>query len=180
MTTKDIVYSAVMAALIAVMALFPPITLLSPTPITLQSLGPMLAGSLLGAKRGAYALLIFLLLVAIGLPVLAGLLGGAGMFLTPSSGFMIAWLPAAFVIGWLTEKCWQRFNFIYSFLINVIGGILLVYLIGIPWMALFAKLPLVKACYLALVYVPGDLLKAILASWIAVTFRKYNPIIICH
>lgn len=176
MNIKDLVFSALMSALIAVMALFPPLTLFfSPVPVTLQSLGAMLAGSLLGAKRGAYALLIFLLMVAIGFPVLAGLVGGVGLFLTPSGGFMLSWPVAAWVIGWLTEKFWQRLNFIYLFLINVFGGIILVYLVGIPWMALFAKLSMIKAFYLALVYMPGDLVKAGLAAWIGMTFKKYNP-----
>lgn len=177
-STKDLVLSSLMAALVAVMALFPPITLfLSPTPITLQSLGVMLAGCLLGAKRGAFALILFLLLVAIGMPVLAGLVGGAGLFLTPYGGFLLSWPLVAFVIGWLTEKYWQKINFGRLFLINIFGGVVICFLIGIPWMSYFAKTSLVKTAYLSLMFLPGDIAKALIAAWAANVFKKYYPLI---
>ena len=91
MSTKDIVYIALFAALTAALGLFPPITLpiAGGVPITAQSMGPMLAGALAGAKRGGLALALFALLVAIGLPLMAGGRGGFGLFLTPSGGFTI-------------------------------------------------------------------------------------------
>ena len=77
MTTRDIVLVALFAAIIVVLGMLPPITLgFIPVPITAQSLGVMLAGCILGAKRGAGACLLVVLLVAIGLPVLSGGRGG--------------------------------------------------------------------------------------------------------
>lgn len=73
---RNIVLIALFAALIAVLGLIPKITLMSGVPITAQSLGVMLCGTVLGARRGALAVLLFLLLVALGLPLLAG--GRAG------------------------------------------------------------------------------------------------------
>ena len=73
-------------------------------PITAQSLGVMLAGAILGARRGFAALALFLVLVAVGLPLLAGGRGGLGVFFTPSVGFLLAWPLTAYVIGWLTER----------------------------------------------------------------------------
>lgn len=178
MNTKDLVLTCCMTALIAVMALFPPITLFfAPTPITLQTLGVMLSGSLLGAKRAGMSLLFFLLLLALGIPILAGLVGGIGIFFTPYGGFVLAWPLGAFAIGWLTEKLWQKLNFVICCLINIFGGIVILYLIGVPWMSVFAKLSLLKSCYLAIMYLPGDLLKVVIASWIAMTFKKYQPLI---
>ncbi|AQX26114.1 biotin transport system substrate-specific component [Bartonella sp. Raccoon60] len=82
MTTKDLTYISLFAALYAVLGFFPPIFLpfFLGLPITAQSMGPMLAGSILGAKRGAAASALFLFLVAIGLPLLAGGRGGIGVF----------------------------------------------------------------------------------------------------
>lgn len=178
MNIKDLVYSSLMASLIVIMGFFPGITLFfSPVPITLQSLGVMLAGSLLGAKRGAMAVLIFLLLMIIGLPVLAGLVGGAGFLLTPAGGFLLSWPLAAFVIGWLTEKLWVNIRFYQLILINLLGGTIIMYAIGIPWMAEFAKITLLKAVYLSCVFIPGDLIKVFIASWVAYTFKKYYPLI---
>ena len=72
-------------------------------PITLQTLGVMLVGSLLGARKGALSLLLFLVLVAIGLPLLAGGRGGLGVFAGPSVGCLVAWPIAAWVIGRIVE-----------------------------------------------------------------------------
>ena len=70
MNTRDIVLVALFAAIIVVLGMLPPITLgFIPVPITAQSLGVMLAGCILGAKRGAAAVLLVVLLVAIALHV---------------------------------------------------------------------------------------------------------------
>lgn len=72
MNTRDLVLIALFAAIVVVLGFIPPITLgFIPVPITAQSMGVMLAGCILGARRGALAFLLFLLLVAIGLPVLS-------------------------------------------------------------------------------------------------------------
>jgi biotin transport system substrate-specific component len=105
MTTKDIAYIALFAALTAALAVFPPITIPGiNVPITAQTLGVMLAGSILGARRGGLSLLLFLGLVAAGLPVLAGGRGGLSVFAGPTAGFLGAWPPAAFVIVALVER----------------------------------------------------------------------------
>src|SRR4051794_41965878 len=62
----------------------------------------MLAGSVLGARRGGLALLLFLAVVAVGAPVLSGGHGGLGVFVGPAAGYLYSWPIAAFVIGWLT------------------------------------------------------------------------------
>lgn len=103
---RDIARIAVFAALIVALGLPGSITVGgSGVPITLQSLGVMLAGAVLGARRGSLAVLVVIALVAVGLPVLAGGRGGLGVFAGPTVGFLIGWLPAAAVIGWLTSGC---------------------------------------------------------------------------
>lgn len=85
MSTRDIVYIALFAAITAALGLFPAFSLpVIAVPITAQTLGPMLAGAIAGAKRGALALVLFVVLVAIGLPLLAGGRGGLGIFFGPS------------------------------------------------------------------------------------------------
>ena len=76
---KNIVIIALFAALIAALGLVPKFTLASGIPITAQSMGIMLCGTVLGSRRGALAVLLFLLLVALGLPLLAGGRGGLGV-----------------------------------------------------------------------------------------------------
>lgn len=80
MSTKGIVYIALFAALTAARGSFPPILLpVTGVPITAQSISVMLAGSILGARRGGLAIVLFLILVAVGLPLLAGGKGGIGV-----------------------------------------------------------------------------------------------------
>ncbi|MGQ3294339.1 MAG: biotin transporter BioY, partial [Shinella sp.] len=105
MTTRDIVLVALFAAIIVVLGLLPPITLgFIPVPITAQSLGVMLAGCILGAKRGAGAVLLVLLLVAIGLPVLSGGRGGLAIFASPTGGYLVGWVFGALVCGLIAER----------------------------------------------------------------------------
>ena len=101
---RNLTLVALFAALIAALALIPKFSLGFGVPITAQSLGIMLCGTVLGAKRGALAVLLFLLLVALGLPLLAGGNGGLGAFMLPSSGFLIGFPVAAFVTGLIVEK----------------------------------------------------------------------------
>jgi len=179
MRVNDIVYIALFAAITAVLGLVPPVTLpVIPVPITAQFLGVMLAGSILGASRGGLALLLFIGLVAAGLPVLAGGRGGLGVLLfSPSAGFLLAFPISAFVIGWLTERFWQRLDVVRSFLINVVGGIGVVYALGIPGVALMGDLGLVQAAAGSAVFIPGDIIKAGIAALAAVFVRRGYPLI---
>ncbi|ABM45542.1 hypothetical protein H704_01074 [Bartonella bacilliformis Peru38] len=179
MSTKDLIYIALFAAIYAVLGLFPPILLpfLVGIPITAQSMGSMLAGSILGAKRGALASALFLFLVAIGLPLLAGGRGGIGAFLGAGGGYMIGYPFAAFFIGCMVELFWRRLNFVTLVLINAVGGIGIVYLFGIPWVAYVAQIPLLTALVGSLGFMVGDFLKVLIASSIALTVKKTIPLI---
>ncbi len=178
MTVKDMVYASLFAALTAALGLLPMIAVPGVSaPITAQSLGVMLAGSILGAKRGGLSMLIFIALVAAGLPLLAGGRGGIGIFMGATGGFAIGYILGAFVTGWLTEWMWSRFNFFRAYVASVIGGIGIVYLLGVPWLAAVSKISLSNAAVGSLVFIPGDILKAVLASVIAVSVKKAYPMI---
>ncbi len=178
-TTRDLVHVALFTAFVVVLGLIPPAFLtLFPVPITLQSLGVMLAGSLLGARRGALALLLFLLLIAIGLPVLAGGRGGIGVLLGPSGGFLLAFPLGAYVIGWLTEHLGPgHYNLFYALAFNLIGGILVLYALGIPWLALVAHLGWEKAFFGSLAFVPGDLVKVALTAFVVIGVQRAYPLL---
>jgi biotin transport system substrate-specific component len=175
--TKDLAYVALFAAITAVLGLVPAIQV-GPVPITAQTLGVMLAGSILGARRGFLSQLLFLVLVAIGLPVLPGGGGGLAVFAGATAGYLISWPIAAFVIGLLTERFWARYNVARGVLANVVGGILVVYAIGVPVLKAVAGLPWDDAFWFgAAVFIPGDLVKAVLAAVIAVQVRRSYPVI---
>jgi biotin transport system substrate-specific component len=175
--TKDLAYIALFAAITAVLGLVPALQV-GPVPITAQTLGVMLAGSVLGARRGFLSQLLFLALVAVGLPVLPGGGGGLAVFAGPTAGYLISWPIAAFVIGLLTERVWDRYNVAWGVLANVLGGIVVVYAIGVPVLKAVAGLPWTDALWFgAAVFIPGDLVKAVLAAVIAAQVRRSYPVI---
>lgn len=179
MNTRDIVYIALFAALTAALGLFPPIVipLAAGVPITAQTLGVMLAGGILGSKRGALAMLLLLLLVAIGLPLLSGGRGGPTVFVGPSAGFLIGWVAAAFVVGWLTERFWSRVNVALACSFNLLGGIVVLYAFGVPWLAYTAELSLLNAAIGSAAFIPGDVMKSVLAALIVVTVKRAYPLV---
>jgi biotin transport system substrate-specific component len=175
--TRDLAYIALFAAITAVLGLVPAVQI-GPVPITAQTLGVMLAGSILGARRGFLALLLFLVLVAIGLPVLPGGGGGLAVFAGPTAGYLFSWPVGAFVVGLITERVWARYNFGWGLLANVVGGIAVVYAIGVPVLKFVLALPWSTALWSgAAVFIPGDLIKAVIATAIAVQVRRSYPVI---
>ena len=175
--TRDLAYIALFAAIIAVLGTLPAITV-GPVPITAQTLGVMLAGSVLGARRGFLAVLLFLVLVAVGLPLLSGGRGGLAPFAGASAGYLYSWPVAALVIGWLTERSWDRYNVLRGTVINVLGGIVVIYAVGVPVLKAVAGLQWDDALWAgAAVFIPGDLLKAVIAAAIADTVRRSYPVI---
>ncbi|RFC68958.1 MULTISPECIES: biotin transporter BioY [Mesorhizobium] len=170
MKTRDLVLIALFAALVAVLGLAPPIMLgFIPVPITLQSMGAMLAGSILGAKRGALALLLFVLLVAAGLPVLSGGRGGLAILAGPTGGFILGWILAAWVTGYLAERAIREGQGDFARIAALFGacaagGIITLYAVGMPWVAAVAGTPLSAVAYGSLAFIPGDLLKALAAA----------------
>jgi len=175
--TRDLAYVALFAAIIAVLGTLPAITV-GPVPITAQTLGVMLAGSVLGARRGFLAVALFLVLVAIGLPLLSSGAGGLAPFAGASAGYLYSWPFAAAVIGWLTERSWDRYNVALGMLANVLGGVVVVYAVGVPVLKAVAGLPWDTALWSgAAVFVPGDLVKAFVAAAIADVVRRSYPVI---
>lgn len=136
-------------------------------PITAQSLGVILAGAILGGRRGFAALVLFLALVAVGLPVLPGGRGGLGVFFTPSVGFLLGFPLAAFVVGWLTERGGAPYRLSWGIVSNVVGGIVVLYAAGIAGMAAVTGMSVGAAAVASWIYIPGDLTKVVLAALVA-------------
>ncbi|MBB4930110.1 biotin transport system substrate-specific component [Lipingzhangella halophila] len=175
LTARDAALIAVFAALIAVLSMSFVIPV-GPVPITLQTLGVMLAPSLLGAKRGTLAVLTFLALVAAGLPLLPGGRGGVMPFVGLTGGYMIGWVLGALAIGLLAQRMMPRYRFWGGLGANILGGIVLIYLIGVPWSAYVAQDGLLATIVAAGLFLPGDLAKAVLAAAIATAVFRAYPI----
>ena len=168
---------ALFAALIAALGLIPQITLpfAGGVPITAQTLGVMLAGLILGPWRGALAILVFIAVVALGMPLLAGGRGGLGVFFGPTVGFLVGWPVAAVVIGLLYPALGRLGPMLAGSLACALGGIVVLYAFGIVGLAIVAEMSLLKALLAVLIFIPGDILKAIVAAFINREVRRARP-----
>jgi biotin transport system substrate-specific component len=177
METRTLVRIALFAALIAVLGLFPKfdIPLAGGVPITMQSLGVMLAGVLLGPRRGALAVLLFVCVVLLGAPLLAGGRGGLAVLTGPTAGFLVGWIPGAAVAGWLAGRLSNLSAVAAGALAAAVGGIVIDYLFGIAWLSYAAGLGVSRATLGTLVFLPGDLIKAVATGCVAEAARRLEP-----
>lgn len=171
------VYAALFAALISVLALVPPIPLgFIPVPITVQTLGVMIAGAFLGKKISSISLILFLVLVAIGLPVLPGGRGGLSVLVGPTGGYLLSWPIAAFCIGYATEKVWGSLKVWKMIVIHIVFGVLLINVIGAPFMALITNTSVWAGLVGGVAFLPGDCIKAVIAAIIVWQLKAISPI----
>lgn len=176
LSAQDLARIAVVAGLIAALGLPGTIVVAGAVPVTAQTMGVMLAGSLLGARRGAAAVLLFLGLTALGLPLLAGGRGGLGVFVGPSAGYLVGWVLGAWVIGRLVEAGFPGYSRRRGLLAHCLGGILVVYAVGVPVQAWVTGTSTVLAAAVnAAAFLPGDLVKAVVAVLVADGVHRAMP-----
>jgi biotin transport system substrate-specific component len=179
MTIKDLVRMALFAALIAVLGLIPKIDLpfTAGVPITAQTMGVMLAGLILGAKRGALSVLLFLFVVALGAPVLSGGRGGLGVFFSPTVGFLVGFVAGAWACGFIyaqLKRAMPERKFIAALLACWLGGIVVIYAFGVLGLAFKTDMQMGQALLVTFAFIPGDILKSVLAAWVAQKIQ-YSP-----
>ncbi len=177
MQTRTLVRMALMAALIGALGLVPPVflPLTFGAPITVQNLGVMLAGLVLGARAGAGAVALFVFVVVVlGVPLLTGGRGGLGLLYGPTAGYLLGFIPGAFVTGALFARL-KLSPGLSAFLAATAGGIGVVHLCGIPVLAVVAGIGLPKAALASALFLPGDLLKALAAALIVAGVPKLRP-----
>jgi biotin transport system substrate-specific component len=165
-----LVFASLMAALIAVGAyLSIPI---GPVPIVLQNLFVLLAGLLLGSRWGVAAVAVYLVAGICGLPVFAGGSGGLGRLLGPTGGYLIGFLGAVYLVGIVAERAKGK---VVPELLGMIGGTLVIYLCGVPWLKVVTGMSLNKALAVGMIpFLIGDGLK--IAAAIPIV-RALRPVV---
>ncbi|WP_294928107.1 biotin transporter BioY [uncultured Paracoccus sp.] len=172
---RNIAHIALFAALIAALGLVPKITLAFGVPVTAQTLGVMLAGAVLGARRGFAATLLFVALVALGLPLLAGGRGGLGVFASPTAGFALGFPVAALATGLFVEHVRLPWIGLGAALGAALGGIVVLYPLGAIGMAVVLGESFPTALKLAGAFLPGDLLKAGVTGMLVSALARVRP-----
>ena len=168
---------ALFAALTAALGFVPSVTLISGVPISAQSLGVMLCGTILGKRNGTLAVLLFVLLALIGLPILAGGRGGIGVLLSPTAGFLLGFPVAAFVAGWTVEQLRLPIG-ISATIGAIVGGVFVLYIFGIAGMAIALDKTWIEAAALSLPFLPGDLIKAVLVGVLTASLYRMRPAVV--
>jgi biotin transport system substrate-specific component len=134
---------------------------LQPVPITGQTFGVLLLGALLGSRRGALTVAGYVAAGVAGLPVFAGGASGVSRLFGPTGGYLLGFIAAAWVVGWLSERGWDR-RLLTAAAAMVIGtGV--IYFFGLTWLSFFVGWGRVVSVGLA-PFVIGDLLKLALAA----------------
>lgn len=166
---RGMVYASMFGALTAIGAYI--IIPLPPVPITLQTLFLNLAGALLGGYLGALSQVVYILLGVIGLPVFAGGKAGLGVLFGPTGGYLFGFVLAAFVVGKLIAV--RKHPGLVWVVASMLAGMVIIYILGILQLTLVAKLSVEKAVVVgALPFLPGDIVKIVLASLIYLKTRN--------
>jgi len=142
----------------------------SPVPITGQTIGVVLVGGLLGARRGAMAVLAYLMEGAMGLPVFADMKAGAHVLVGPTAGYLWGFVFAAFLIGYFAEKGWTvkpTMSFLSCFaattLILILGALYLATMVGFNEALVMGFYP----------FLVGDVVKSAVCAGIISGVRKF-------
>ena len=142
---------------------------ISPIPITGQTFGVLLIAMTLGMTRGSGVVLAYLLEGALGLPVFAGGMAGIAKFIGPTGGYLLGFLVAAYLVGYLADKGWDR-GYVKSLTARSLGTAV-IFACGMLWLATFVGTELVIATGL-IPFIPGAIMKIFLAFAILPTLWK--------
>lgn len=156
----------VMAAVIAVSAWFS--VPFYPVPVTLQSLAVLVAGGLLGSRWGPAAVAVYLGAGLVGLPVFHNGTAGLGVLAGPTGGYLIGFLPAAFLMGYAGDVVRTRVKrprvATYVLAAAALPAGAVIHLVGVPWLMFSTQMGLVAALIAGSIpFILGDLVKAAIA-----------------
>ena len=170
LNVKQISLAGLMTAIICVLAPFALPIPVSPVQISLGTLAIYFVLTVLGLKLGTISVIVYILLGLAGLPVFAGFTGGAGKLLGPSGGYILGYIFMALICGFFIDK-WGN-NIFFSFLGFLLGTAVL-YLFGSLWLIYQTSVTFSQAIWAYVVpYIPGDLIKLILAMLLGRQVRK--------
>lgn len=132
-----------------------------PVPVTGQTFGVLLVAALLGSRLGPASVITYLAQGALGLPFFAGGAAGVGVLVGATGGYLTGFVAAAFVVGLLAERGWDRQS--GKCVLMMLLGTAVIYLFGVSWLARFIGLEAALSNGLV-PFIPGDVIKAVLAA----------------
>lgn len=167
-SVRSMVFMAVFAALICVAAPFS--IQVGPIPITLATFAIYLAGAILGGKRGTVAVIVYILLGAVGLPVFSNFNGGFGALIGPTGGYIIGYIPLVLITGVFSDMNSKKH---WTMIVGMLLGTVALYTFGTAWYMILTGKDIASsltAC--ALPFIPGDAIKIACVSAIAIPLKS--------
>lgn len=162
------VFMAIFAAIICIAA--PVSVQVGPIPITLATFAIYLAGAILGGKRGMIAVIVYIMLGAVGLPVFSNFNGGFTALLGPTGGYIIGYIPLVLLTGIFSDMNSKKH---WTMIIGMLLGTVALYTFGTAWFMIMTESSLGRALALcALPFIPGDALKIVCVSAIAMPLKS--------
>jgi biotin transport system substrate-specific component len=142
---------------------------LGPVPLVMQNLFVLLAGLLLGWRWAMASMAVYLLVGVMGIPVFAGGKGGIATLLGPTGGYLVGFMAAATLAGWITSRRAGRLS---RDIAAVVLGSMTIYALGVPWLKLVTAMPWEKAVWIGMLpFLLGDAIKAAAAVALARALR---------
>ena len=172
-STKDLVYIAIFASLLAICSW---ISIDTVVPFTLQTFGVFLTCGLLGGRRGTLSILLYLLMAAVGIPVLAGFTGGLGILLGVTGGYVIGFVLAALLI-WGIERFFGDRLWLLG--VGMVLGMIVCYFFGTVWyMVVYTRTEgtlsvLTALSWCVFPFIIPDAVKIALALALTARLRRY-------
>lgn len=173
LTTLDMTYIGLFACIMAICAW---ISVPGEIPFTLQTMGVFLAVGLLGGKRGTLAVLVYVLLGAVGLPVFSGFTGGIGRLMGATGGYILGFLASALIM-WAVEKLLPKK--LWALVLGMVLGLAVCYAFGTAWfLVVYTKakgaISLMSVLGMCVIpYIIPDLLKIALALVLTKTLKRF-------
>ncbi|MBI5161823.1 MAG: biotin transporter BioY [Micrococcales bacterium] len=134
-----------------------------PVPITGQTLAVLLVGASLGTVRGAVSMIVYALIGVLGVPVFSDAASGAGVLLGPTGGYIIGFIASAALVGWLSERAWDRR--LLKAAATFLAGTVVTFAFGLPWLAVALRIDLPTTLQFGLYpFLLGGLIKAAVAA----------------
>ena len=173
LSTSDL---ALMALFVAVIAICSWISIpLGPVPFTLQTLGVMTAAGILGTKRGTLAVLSYILIGTIGVPVFSGFKGGVGVIVGPTGGFIVGFVFTALIVGLITEITKDKKITVKmaGLIISMVIGDIVCFIVGIIWFVIVTKTNVSAALSMCVVpFIIPDIAKIIISTFLVTGIKK--------
>ena len=171
-SVRPMIYASMFAAMTAIGAFIRVPIPASPVPITLQVFFVLLAGLLLGSRWAGMSMIVYVMLGIIGFPVFSGGLSGIGVILGPTGGYLIGFIPGAFVTGWVTETFGRSTLAAAGAMIT---GLAAIYLLGAFQLSVVAGLSVPQSVVIGVLpFLPGDSIKLVAALIVS---RLAGPVI---